>query len=406
MNKEILHSILSRRADLIKLIFVVFLLALGTGLIVNYLTIIFELKSQVLIWSGISLVIIVFLYLIISILLSCKRKVSVSGTVLFDKNEIVSADRYEFSEKLSETINAVFLENEALKHSWDSDFKVKDEEKSNVKTKIKKEEKVEAKEIQYFSIVRVESDDNEPEKQKNSRKILKEAVEYVFIENLSTHLSSYFNNYNNENKILKEFTRTDFPNILLENRIINLLSSPFEDRPIFLKAKMSKMKHDGEIVAIMGSDGSRYSRFDLVLPKKSRVTRKQDGLLQIKSPRLTLDFKIDYKGFTATLPRGFEYNYLGYDSKEISANKIDVELSIYINPLSLLFNKGWNYYNWIDSFTKEFEELFSFKKFLADIDWNSTLTRIITSNRRHKFMIEHERKQKKQKEEEKLPPIE
>ncbi len=399
MNKEILNSILSQRADLIKLIFVVFLLALGTGLIVNYLTIQFEFKAQILIWSGISLVVVVFVYLITTILLSCKRKISIQSVILFDKDKIISADRYKFSEKLSETLKAVFLENEALKQSWSSDF-----EKKEVKREIKNEdddnlekEKSKTKEVEYYSIVRYEID--EKETNANSKKILKEAVEYVFIEELSNHLSSHFNNYNNEDKIIKESTRSDFPSILLENRIINLLSSPFEDRPIFLKAKMSKVKEKGEIVAIMGSDGSRFSRFDLVLPKKSKVVRKDNGLLQIKSPRLTLDFKLTYKGFGAVLPRGFEYNYMGYDQREITAKHIDLELNISINRLSLLFNKGWNYYNWIDSFTNKLDEIFSFERFLKKIDWDSTLTRIIATNHNRNFMMMHENKKKEQEKE-------
>lgn len=401
MNKEILNSILSQRADLIKLIFVVFLLALGTGLIVNYLTIQFEFKAQILIWSGISLVVVVFIYLITTILLSCKRKISIQSVILFDRDKIISADRYDFSEKLSETLNAVFLENEALKQSWSSDF-----EKNEVKREIKNEgddnlekEKSKTKEVKYYSIVRYETDKNEKETNANSKKILKEAVEYVFIEELSSHLSSHFNDYNNEDKIIKEFTRSDFPSILLENRIINLLSSPFEDRPIFLKAKMSKVKENEEIFKIYGADGSIFSRFDLVLPKKSKIIRKDNGLLQIKSPRLTLDFKLTYKGFSAVLPRGFEYNYMGYDQREITAKHIDLELNISINRLSLIFNKGWNYYNWIDSFTNKIDEIFSFERFLKKIDWDSTLTRIIATNHNRKFMIMHENKKKEQENE-------
>lgn len=401
MNREILNSILSRRADLIKLIFVVFLLSIGTGLIVNYLTLQFETKAKILIWSGTSLVAVVFIYLVTTILLSCKRKISISGVILFNKDKIISADRYKFSEKLSETLSAVFIENEALKQSWSTDF-----EKKGTAEVVNKEDKVETeepkkKEIGYYSIVRYETEENEKESNINSKKIIREAVEYVFIEELSNHLSSHFNNYNNEDKIIKEFTRTDFPNILLENRIINLLSTPFEDRPIFLKAKMSKLKEKGEIVAIMGSDGSRFSRFDLVLPKKSKVIRKENGLLQIKSPRLTLDFKLTYKGFGASLPRGFEYNYMGFDQREINANYIDLELSIAINPFSLLFNKGWNYYDWIDSFVNKFDEIFSFEKFIKKIDWDSTLTRIIATNQNRKFMLMHEKKKKEKEQSDK-----
>lgn len=404
MNKEILNSILNKRAELTKLIFVVFLLALGTGLIVNYLTKIFDANISIILILGSLIVFIVFAYLIISILFDCKREISASGIVAIKNNKVISIDRYDFSERLSDTLNAIFIENEALKQSWELDFKIEDNSKDG-ETIVKNEKEIDAKEkaISYMSIVRVDKPENEIYKEKNSHKILKEAVEYIFIEKLSTHLSTYFNNYSDEDKILKEFTRTDFPNILLQNRIINLLSSPFEDRPIFLKAKMKK-DVDGEIVAIMGSDGSRFSRFDLVLPRKSKVIRKNDGTLQIKSPKLTMEFTIKYGAFGATLPRGFEYNYLGIDSKKISSTHIDINLKISINPLSLLVNRGWKYYNWIDSFIMGFDKMISFEKFISRIDWEGTLTRIIATNQRQKVAYLQEKKMKEQEENKKLPP--
>lgn len=402
MNKQILNNVLNKRSDLVRLIFVVFLLALGTGLIVNYLTIQFETKSNYLLIGGLLLIAVVFIYLIATILTGCKRTVDVSGVIAFDGDKVVAMDRYKFSEELSRTLKAVFLENEALKQSWSSDFEEKKPKKETIRNTTTNNKD---KPISYYSIVRVEVPDDEfSKKNVNSSKILKEAVEYIFIEKLSTRLSTYFNEYKNEDKILKEFTRTDFPNILLENRIINLLSSPFEDRPIFLKAKMNKQEEKGEIIAIGGSDGSSFSRFDLVLPKKTKVIRKPNGVLQIKSPRLVLEFNIDYGVFGTTLPRGFAFNYLGCNSSKLDVKKIDLQLKVSIRPLALLFNKGWNYYNWIDSFANEFKSNYSFDTFVDKIEWESTLTRIIATNQRQKFAHQQEKKRKETKEKEQTTP--
>lgn len=398
MIKEILNSILNKRADLIKVIFVAILLAFGIGLLVNYFTLLFETKSNIILYGGIFFILLVFIYLTISILLGCKRRMKVSGLIVFKNENIIPIDRYIFSERLSETLQAVFIENKALKQSWSEDFNKKENREKNKSTDTEnKELNPEEKPLSYYSIIKLEVPENEIKKDTKSKKILKEAVEYIFIEKLSTHLSTHFNDYTDEDKILKEFTRSDFPNILLQNRLINLLSSPFEDRPIFLKAKMTKHKEKGKIVAIGGSDGSRFTRFDLVLPKKSEVIRKENGVLQIKSPRMILEFNINYGDFAATLPRGFEYNYLGISSSKISVKEIDLNLEITIKPLALLFSKGWNYYNWIDSFISKFSDVFSFDAFIKKIEWESTLTRIIVTNQRQKFAYEHSKKKKENK---------
>lgn len=385
MRKDLLQSVLTKKSDFIKLIFAVFLLALGIGLIVNYLTILFESNIKVIIILGIILVSLVFIYLIINILSDCTRNISLKSVIMFEKGNVLPIERYDFSEKLSETLYAVFIENEALLQAWKEDFKsvIQDGNKQNPKIE-KSSDSKSKKPIQYLSIIRMNSPIEERIETK-SQKIVKEAVEYILLEKLSTHLSTYFSDIPDDDEMLIEYTRSDFPEILLKNRIINLLSTPFEDRPIFLKAKLKKEEIEGEIIAFGGSDGSRFSRFDLVLPKKSDVTRKDDGGLLITSTRLILEIDVTYDKFNTVAPRGFEELYIRKGSRDISLDMVDIEISVKIKPLSLLFNKGWKYYNWIDSFVSRIDKDFSFDSFIKRIDWENALTNFIITNNNKSF---------------------
>jgi len=298
-------------------------------------------------------------------------------------------------------MKAVFLENEALKKYWEDDFQTKksnDEEESKEKPANDKIEN-QNKEVAYYSIVRIDRKEDEQKKEKKSDVVLEEAIEHVMIDQLSTHLSTFFNDYSNEDQLITELTRKDIPDILLKNRIINLLSTPFEDRAIFVKAGMAdKPPKEGEIVSIFGSDGSKYERFDLVLPKGSKVSRPKRCSLEIDNNRINFKIELKNEGFRSTLPHGFEYNYLGVVDRDLVVRKIDIVLTYRIKPLSLLYSSRWNYHDWIDSFADRLEEFASVDRFVKRINWDSALTSIITINQRNKIIRARE------KEKEKLPP--
>jgi hypothetical protein len=403
-KKGIISLLLTKRSDFVKLILGAFILALGTSLLANYLT--YLLKNQ-MVWVAIlsgGFIVSVLTYLVLSIISENTREIEIDSVIVFDRKNksVFPILRYEFSESLNETLTAVFIEDEALKKYWEDDFKDEKEKKPHNGRNTETHKPEDTKEtslkemsnnVGYFSIVRVTADDVE-EKTK-SNKILEEAVEYIIIEQLSTHLSTYFNDYDEHDKLIKEYTRSDFPEILLQNRIINLLSTPFEDRAIFVKAGMTENPPEGEIVSIYGGDGSRFTRFDLVLPSGSTVKRPSDGVIVLENKRISLRIEVHYDGFTATLPGGFEHNYLGIIDRELDARQLNISLSYRIKPETLFFRSKWNYHNWVDSFAKDLFEFASFDNFIEKINWETTFTGIVTASHRRRILKEREEEKKK-----------
>ncbi|KOY87900.1 hypothetical protein AD998_18725 [bacterium 336/3] len=392
MDKKtgILDLTLSKRTELIKLLLAACILAMGTSLIANFLTEYFKAKMIVSLILGGILIIVVVVYFIYTIISEAEKEIEIEGLIAIEKKSknVCPILRYEFSENLADTMSAVFLENEALKQYWEEDFKNKktnDEKKEKVNNNSESNEQ-KKEDTGYYAIIRVIDDKSSKEKKK-ADKILEETVEYLIIEQLSMHLSTYFNNYG-QDKFIKEYTRTDFPEILLQNRIVNLLSTPFEDRAIFVKAGMTKNPPEGEIISIYGNDGSRFTRFDLVLPKGSTIKRPSDGILTVENNRIFLQIEIKYGGFASALPKGFEQNYLGLDIRDLDTRKLDITLRYKIKPLALFYRSKWNYHNWVDSFAERLIEYLSFGTFVHNVNWEANLTSIITANQRRRILKE------------------
>ena len=181
----------------------------------------------------------------------------------------------------------------------------------------------------------------------------------------------------------------------MQNRIINLLSAPFEDRAIFAKAGMTTKPPEGEIVSIYGTDGSNYSRFHLSLPQGSVVSRPSDGILTVENSRIFMRIEINYDGFGTVLPMGFEHNYLGLERGSLGISNLRIKLNYKIKPLSLLYRSSWNYHSWIDSFVERLIEFGSFSDFVNRINWETNLTSIITQNQRYKRLNIKNEDQKK-----------
>ncbi|MFA5404133.1 MAG: hypothetical protein WC358_04290 [Ignavibacteria bacterium] len=393
--QTLLQNALEKRSDLIKLILGAFILSISTCLIGNFLNDNYK-KSVLLI--AVLLALIVFIFLIYTFLGNCKNSITIEAIVPLDKECKCVYDifRYEFSKKLRETLKAVFIENEAFKKIWEEQFESKNSNENELKkNKTIERNKGNEKEfndnpVEYYSVVKVVG---EEEKKTKSEKLLEEALEYIFIDELSLNLSSFFQKKETEDNILKEYDRNDFPKILLDNRIINMLSTPFSDRQIFSKIKM-KPPDGGEIIFITGTDGSMYSRFNLVLPIGSKVSRIKDGHIRVENKRIVLDLLINYTKFYSNFPVGFQYNYLGIEKENLDSRKLIITLNAKIKPLSLLTNFGWEYHKWIDSFISSLEKFCSFEYFIKEIDWESNLTRIIISNQKEEIQNNFKKEKK------------
>lgn len=293
------------------------------------------------------------------------------GVLFIDgaKNELLDVRGYELAHDLCKVMAAVKAENRAIYSEWENDPLVEKKERAEPKPQSPngKDDENPKKETSYVSIVRVEVAENHLTRQKASH-LLDEALQFVVLEELSTHLSTYFNNSKSDQ--IAELSREDIPAFLLQNRVLNLLSTPIEQRDVFLKAFPTQEKRPkGTIYSLWGSDGSMYSRFDLNLPKNSKISFLSRGALRIETKRLYLEISGRYTGSSAAISRAFVDHYMGNSWDEVDCRMVEVTLRGRVRPLALLSDKGWEHYHWLDSFRTRLRKSIDFKSFQEEIHW-------------------------------------
>jgi len=272
---------------------------------------------------------------------------------------------YKFAESLYETLSAVKAESRSIFSEWEDEPLVpaSANQGSSESTGATVHQKP-----TYSAIFRVVCD-RETSKPPKAARLLEEAVFFVLLKSLSTHLSTYFNDHDGD-RYLREYRREDMPFFLLKNRVINLLSTPIEHRDIFLDTFPQGAKRpEGELHALYGSDGSMYSRFDLILPKGTVIRYSEVDGIRIETKRLSIDLTVKYSGFGAVVDNSFLSHYVGRKPKTLECRMIAIGLKYRIKPLSLITSSGWDYYRWLDSFRKKLRSSFDFHAFQSDIQW-------------------------------------
>lgn len=274
------------------------------------------------------------------------HKLDVEGYINIDpkENELIDIPRYDYGEHLVRYLNGAFKENPALRAQWDKEplghgFDA-DLENQTAEKKIT-----------------------------SSAKLIREATEYYVLDNLSTHLTDYFNQEQYSKSELREYSREDVPDILLSNRFMELFTAPMENRASFDRDDLGS--EHGIVVMSQGKDGAIYHRFDLILPAKTIVSRDKSGAIKFDTENFTLTFNVRFEEFGFVSPRGFERHYLGVtDFERSSEYQINVEFKVEFKLLSLLKNSKWDYHAWLDGFLNTLESNMSAHAFFDQIQWN------------------------------------
>lgn len=343
MKNRKLADLLAFKASLFEMFTMAVLVALGVNIlssgVVGYLSLSY-VSSMV---AGCVLIVVGVLILIRNLRPQNNGVYNVSGVVCINDEtiEMISIEGYEVSEEIGQAVTALCSENKAFKKIWS-------------------ESPVGSESFYKRGVVR-----NSPPK---SNALLREAIEYYALNKLSLHLEAYFNSHavvSDDELVTLE--RKEVPQVLLDNRFLDLFSRPMEEREPF--AAHGFEPTEGKIVYASGADGAIFEHFEILLPKGSSISRDDSGLV-IKTPRFSLTIEPKFDGMNAGLPRSFEELYLGVNSRKVSAFKIGLGLTVNFYPASLLTARGWDYYWWLDSFLNEIEESFSKDKFLARISWD------------------------------------
>ena len=211
-------------------------------------------------------------------------------------------------------------------------------------------------------------------------RVATEIAEYILLEQLSVHLTDYFNTPSLEESQLETLKRNDIPDVLLSNRILELISRDLEDRPWY-EEKSEPTSPDTVVTAVFGP-GERYSRFDLTLPKGSTVQRKGPGSLIINSKMISLELSVKIGPDYNPVDPSFANYYLGKrNDASVTEMLVRYEINAHIRRGLGFRIDSWRYYSWLESFIESVRRDFDREEFLRRISWESSevLLRVIFS---------------------------
>lgn len=322
------------KKSLVKNFFLVTILSTGVSLIANALT-----KESGLIITLIPGIVCVLLvaFFYIKEYFGCSSYDTSVTTILSVDNEkrVIPIDRFEFSENFHRAVLSVLSENKAYKSLWDDAFahRVGEGEKG--------------------------------------KKFVEEFLEYLFIDWISLKLNSYFVDV--DDGLTEIIVRENIPDVLIKNRVIDLITKPFEEREKF-QEKIGHEDHiEGKVVYMDGDDGVIYDMLEIELPRKSKVFRDKQSLL-ITNRNFNIRFESDFQGFSGVLPRYFEDFYMNRSLDTVHSYMIKVKLSIKLKPFFLVSFRDWKYLGWLDQIEEEFVKYFSFDEFVEKIGFEQALT--------------------------------
>ena len=409
MSAVVAKTLISRR-KVFQVVIIASLIALGVNLLSAWITSGYFGSFVWLQWvAGSLLILLGFLFFVRFLLQEKEIQKEIDGVVLLDHSAktLVEIDDYDLSVRLHDAFRSAFLENAALRASWESEpiFGKEDETPPKLSDEVEKKAiNNDAKQnVSYVAILRAKMDSRE--KPISEKSILLEAIEFCMLEFLSDHLSEYFGSFEGEDSHVCTLTRNDIPHILLENRILALLTAPIEDRQIFIDSGIYKNPPKGEVHYIFGSDGSMYERFDLRIPKGTRFLRPRPGCIRLQHKQFTLDMDSAFLGFCENLPPYFQDLYVGKYDEKLDAREVQFKLRAQLHSSALLCLKGWEYYRWIDSFVDYFENQVSFDAFLERIKWATVATQIRATLIREHLMQEKDEQNTSGKSQKKAPKI-
>jgi hypothetical protein len=364
-NKSVAQAFSSRR-DFLQLVLIGVLLALATSILATVITSKTDWSTATTI--GVLLLIVVAVFAIRAVLAARVIHRSFSAALVLSPEDLqpAEAEVYEFSGEIARILKAAFYENKAFADAWRREPVTQhwrfDTERATVS--------------------RVQED--------AGLKLLNEALETWLSQALSTHLTDYYNQLDESEKHTVKFERENVPSLLLENRILNLLSTPIGDRAAFLETpastdeKANQRDSENMVYSQSGPGDALFERLELVLPKGSKLTRQRSGTLVIDTPRLYLSLEAKHNGFTANLPHRFVSHFYGLNPFEARSLLIQIELTGRVKPLGMLRGQGWELYHWVDSFADYIEEAASVDALLARIRWPAVEAMLIVSEGRSK----------------------
>lgn len=355
--KKTIEEFKNQKNELNSIIVYSILLGISINIISSILSEMFDIQLwlSLIIWMSISLSVIV----VSQIIKLHRLKTSIRLDCLFiadesKKNNLIGVPNYKISTDMKKYFESAFSENPAYKTIWEDSGLDK------------------LKEYQTMAPVT------------ESKKLLVEMLEYCLLEHFSMFIDDYYNTRNITKKIIS-YSGNDIPDVLLKNRFLKLFSEDPKNRAAFctnsktrvfkIKESDGESKDEGTVVFMTGNDGAMYRRFELNIPKGSKVFREKDDTIVIDTKLFIVKYKIVFDGFSTVVERDF-YKYYLHETEyqEFHDWKYIVEFNVKYKISSLLKLWDWKYYNWLDEYLVKLANYCDIDTFYKNIGWEKSKT--------------------------------
>lgn len=364
-----LSGILTERSSLTNIIIGTIIASLGVNLVSESILQMFFFGAHIVLIIGIGASLASVWYFIRIMTAKRTQVRNYSGFFIVDhvEKKVIPVNRYPYSINLSRYLESACAESQDIRMVLERSIYVPDTTIKIPRESIDEEE-IERKERAAAKKLMATPD----------RRLILEATEYFVLRMLSTHLTNYFNDEKFKEQNLTKLERKDIPQVLLENRFLNLFSKPMEERVAasFEDRYISKSTQGGS-----GESNTDFRHFHLILPTKAKVSRTGENTCEITTEKFTLRVSILYLGADELLPADFEKYYLRLQEyyqrsnpSMVKEKAIEIEVKVFFKNSIFFSTTGIQYYEWLDSYLDKLEEEFSRPYFFKKIGWDSVST--------------------------------
>jgi hypothetical protein len=363
-----LSGILTERNSLTNIIIGTIIASLGINLVSESILQIFFFGAHIMLIIGIGASLASVWYFIRIMTAKRTQVRNYSGFFIVDhvEKKVIPVNRYPYSENLSRYLESACAESQDIRRVLERSIYVPD---ATIKIPQEKIDEVGIEREERAAVKKLMATPD--------RRLILEATEYFVFRMLSTHLTNYFSDEKFKEENLTKFERKDIPQVLLENRFLNLFSKPMEERvAAFEDRYVSKSTKGGS-----SESGAEFSHFHLILPTKAKVSRIDEKTCEITTQKFTLRIAILYLGDDELLPADFEKYYLRLQEyyqrsnpSMVKEKAIEIEVKVFFKNSIFFSRTGLQYYEWLDSYLDKLEEEFSSSYFFKKIGWDSVST--------------------------------
>jgi hypothetical protein len=290
-------SILRSRESVFELLIAAIILAFGINLLSDAFGLVYSSPTISLIVGSLCILLPIS-YWVRKFVNASKFELELAALLPIESKSglLFEIDRYYYSEECSSILTSVFKENPALKAQWLAEI--------------------------FPSRIRSKRTIDESRTKSYDQRIVREVTEYVVLHALSMHLTDYFNALGEESSNgIVNYRRTDLAEIVLGNRILDLISKQPADRPAL---GHHDDQSDGHVLVMMGKDGVIFSSFELTLPKGSTVHRTIGNAILIENSRFKLQISVSGGEYSGVPPRYFSELHMGRKYKDLDFRKIEI----------------------------------------------------------------------------------